>query len=87
MSRPLDTSRDADERQLKAFRAMTPEARLRLADSMSAEVRTLTRSGIQARHSEYAPAEVDLALAEALLGIPLARAAETWRRVRDEARS
>ena len=72
MSRPIDTSRDAAERQLAAFRAMTPEARLRLAESMSAETRTLTRSGIQARHPEYGPAEVDVALAEAMLRFPLA---------------
>jgi hypothetical protein len=81
MSRPIDTSRDADERQLNAFRAMTPEARLRLAESMSAEIRTLARSGIQARHPEYAPAEVDMALAEALLGLPLASEARSRRPV------
>jgi hypothetical protein len=81
MSRPTDTSRDADERQLKAFRAMTPEARLRLAESMSAEIRMLTRSGIQARHPEYAPAEVDVALVEILLRVPLASKARFRRPV------
>ncbi len=66
MSRPFDTSRDADERQLDAFRAMTPGARLRLAESMSAEVTALTRSGIQARHPEYTPADIDVALVQIL---------------------
>jgi len=77
----MDTSQEADDRQVRAFRAMTPEARLRLAESMSEEIRTLTRSGIQARHPEYAPAQVEVALAEALLGIPLASGARTRRRV------
>ena len=81
MSRPIDTSGDAAERQLTALRAMTPEARLHLAESMSAETRTLTRSGIQARHPEYGPAEVDVALAEAMLGFPLASRARHRRRV------
>jgi hypothetical protein len=81
MSRPIDTSRDADERQLTALRAMTPEARLRLAESMSAEIRTLARSGIQARHPEYTPDDVDVALAQLLLGLPLASAARSRRPV------
>ena len=81
MSRPIDTSRDAAERQLTALREMSPEARLRLAESMSAETRTLTRSGIQARHPEYGPADLDVALAEAMLGLPLASKAGHRRRV------
>jgi len=79
MTRPIDTSRDAAERQLNALRAMTPEARLRLAESMSAEIRSLARAGIQARHPEYTPAEVEVALAEALLGLPLASGARSRR--------
>jgi hypothetical protein len=66
MSRPIDTSPDADARQLGAFRAMTPEDRLRLADAMSAEIRSLARSGIRTRHPEYSPDQVDAALAEIL---------------------
>jgi hypothetical protein len=81
MNRPIDTSRDADVRQLDAFRAMTPGARLRLAESMSAEIRALTRSGIQARHPEFAPDDVDAALAEILLGRPFASAARPRRAV------
>ena len=77
----MDSSRDAADRQLAAFRAITPEARLRIAESMSAEARSLTRTGIQARHPEYGPAEVDAALAEAMLGSPLASKAPHRRRV------
>jgi len=67
MSRPIDTSKDAAERQLNALRAMTPGARLRLAASMSAEITALTRAGIQARHPEYTPADVDVALVRILV--------------------
>lgn len=45
MARPLDTSAAADRRQVEAFRAMTPEQRLRLADEMSSEVRQLADAG------------------------------------------
>ena len=49
MRRPLDTSREARERQLAAYRAMAPEMRLRLAAEMSAEVRSLSEAGARAR--------------------------------------
>ena len=83
MSRPIDTSRDADERQLNLFRAMTPGARLRLAGSMSTEITALTRSGIQARHPEYTPAEVEVTLVRILLGgVPAGSEARSPRPVR-----
>ena len=72
MSRPNDTSRAADRRQLEAFRDMTPAARLRLAEVMSTEVRALARAGIRARHPEYSTEEVEAVLAELLLGRTLA---------------
>jgi hypothetical protein len=74
MRRPIDTSPDADERQLEAFRSMTPRDRLRLADAMSAEVRALARAGVRHRHPEYSPQELDAAVAEILLGHELAGA-------------
>lgn len=49
MRRPVDTSPEARERQLAAYRAMAPETRLRLAAEMSADVRALTKAGIRAR--------------------------------------
>ena len=39
----------ARERQLEAYRAMTPEHRLHLADEMTTAVRTLAGSGAGAR--------------------------------------
>ena len=49
MRRPVDTSLETRERQLAAYRAMTPETRLRLAAEMSADVRSLNEAGIRAR--------------------------------------
>ena len=49
MRRSVDTSLAARRRQIAAYRAMTPEKRLRLADEMSAEVRALADAGGRAR--------------------------------------
>ena len=60
MRRPIDTSVEARERQLAAYRAMAPEARLRLAAEMSADVRSLSQAGRRARatrKSEHSPAQ------------------------------
>jgi hypothetical protein len=78
MRRPIDTSAEARERQLEAYRAMTPQDRMRLADEMSAEVRSLARSGIRARRRDLASDEdVEAELARILLGPELADAADT----------
>jgi len=52
MGRPIDTSAEARERQIEAYRAMTPEQRLRLADEMTKAVRELAESGRRARGGE-----------------------------------
>jgi hypothetical protein len=71
----MDTSVEAHARQLEAYRAMTPEDRLRLADQMSDAVRSLARSGIRARHAgSTSDEEVEDALARILLGTDLAAA-------------
>lgn len=49
MRRSVDTSLAARRRQIAAYRAMTPEKRLRLAEEMSAEVRALAVAGGRAR--------------------------------------
>jgi hypothetical protein len=73
MRHPIDTSVEARKRQLEAYRAMTPDARLRLADQMSAEIRSLARSGIRARNStDVSETAVDAELARILLGPELA---------------
>jgi hypothetical protein len=80
MARSLDTSADANRQQVLAFRSMTPNYRLQLADAMSAEVRSLAESGIRQRHPEYSAEERQAALAEALLGRELAAASRRARR-------
>jgi hypothetical protein len=57
MRRPVDTSFDARERQLAAYRSMAPEARLRLAADMSADVLSLAKAGARARASRPANRE------------------------------
>ena len=80
MARSLDTSADANQRQLLAFRSMTPTDRLQLADTMSAEVRSLAEAGIRQRHPEYSAEERQAALADILLGRELAAASRRPRR-------
>jgi hypothetical protein len=76
MRRPIDTSVEARARQLEAYRAMRPEDRLRLADQMSSEVRSLARSGIRARHrGNPTEGEVEAELARILLDADDAAAA------------
>jgi hypothetical protein len=70
--RPIDTSVDAFERQLEAFRRMTPERRVELAAEMSDDIRALAMSGIRSRHPEYDSDQVEAALAELLVGPTLA---------------
>jgi hypothetical protein len=78
MRRPIDTSAEARDRQLEAYRAMKPEDRLRLADEMSTAVRSLARSGVRARlESDASDEEVDAALARILLGADVAAAAKS----------
>lgn len=54
MRRSEDTSVEAHERQLGAYRAMSPEKRLRLAAEMSADVRALAIAGGRARSDHAA---------------------------------
>jgi DNA-binding NarL/FixJ family response regulator len=75
MARPIDTSIEAHGRQLEAYRAMRPADRLRLADQMSADVRTLTRSGIRAcLVGDASEEDFDAALERILLGATVAAA-------------
>jgi hypothetical protein len=75
VARPLDTSADAYRRQMAAFRAMTPAQRLRIADEMSTEMRTLVVAGVRSRRPGASQDEVEQALDELLLGPALAAAA------------
>jgi hypothetical protein len=74
----MDTSADIFERQLEAFRRMTPERRVELAAEMSDEIRALAMDGIRSRHPEYKSDQVEPALAELLLGRQLADRIHEW---------
>lgn len=65
MGRPIDTSTEARERQLEAYRTMTPEYRLRLADELTKAVRALADSGTRARGGDPGDSDVDLGSARA----------------------
>src|SRR6266567_4963830 len=68
VTRPHDTTADADDRQIAAIRAMTPEHRLQIAATMTDEVRMLATAGIRARKPGASAEEIEAALAEILLG-------------------
>ena len=72
MLRARDTSAAALERQLEAFRAMTPEERVVIAAAMSDEIRILAEDGIRDRYPAYTDAQVANGLVEILLGPELA---------------
>lgn len=79
MARPADTSADAYRRQIIALRSMSPADRLRLADVMSTEVRSLAESGIRNRHPDWTPEELAGELARILIGSEAARATRRGR--------
>ncbi|HET7701805.1 MAG TPA: hypothetical protein VFK35_00280 [Candidatus Limnocylindrales bacterium] len=81
MAAPRDTAPDAWARYLQAVRALTPDERVRLATSMSDELRDLTRSGIRARHPDWADDAVARSLADIVLGAALAAAVRAAGRV------
>jgi hypothetical protein len=72
---PLDTSAEAHEAQLGAYRRMGPEARVRIAFRLSEEVREVGAQGIRARHPEYSEAQVRGALFRLMYGDELTLAA------------
>jgi hypothetical protein len=79
MLRARDTSGAAFERQLEAYRAMTPGERVAIAAAMSDEIRVLAEAGIRDRHPAYTDAQVANNLAEILLGPGLAARVERSR--------
>ncbi len=68
MWRPLDTSADAARRQTAAYRAMSPSDRVRIAATMSDEVRVITAAGIRRRHPEWSDEQCAAELARIVLG-------------------
>ena len=65
---PLDTSPDAHAVHVSALRSRTGSQRVRMALSMSEELRAISRSGIRSRHPAYSEEEVSWALFRLLHG-------------------
>ena len=53
---------------MEVYRRLGPAGRVRLAASLSADTRELTRAGIRSRHPTYTDEEVDFALRRVLYG-------------------
>lgn len=68
MTLPADTSREARELQIAAYRSMGGPRRLLAALNMSEEAREVTSAGFRARHPGWSAVEVDRAVAAVLLG-------------------
>ena len=49
---PRDTTDEARDVQIAAYRAMTPSRRVEIALQLSDDVRAISRSGIRKRHPE-----------------------------------
>lgn len=73
MTRPLDTSKEADERYHELLRACPPHERLARADALSRMVRALAVQGIKMRHPNATAHEVEIRLAVRLYGREVAR--------------
>lgn len=70
-----DTTVEIEDRQIEAWRRMSPAEKLSLAVSMTATVRQLALAGVRERYPNAAPREQFLRLAILTLGIDLARQA------------
>jgi predicted transcriptional regulator len=79
MARPADTDAEAWVRQFEALRSLSPQARLRIALTMSEDVKEIARAGIRHRHTDWPDERVQAALDELLLGVDLARRARAAR--------
>jgi hypothetical protein len=67
MPAPRDTSPDIWSRQLAAFRAMSPEERVRLALDTSEEIKAFARAGIRMRRPDLDDSQVEAELRDILL--------------------
>lgn len=72
--RPHNTTDEAHQAQLDAWRRMGPETRVRVAFEMSEDVRRMAAEGIRARHPDYDDERIRRALFRLLLGEALVRA-------------
>lgn len=70
---PLDTTPEAFEVQVEAFRRMAPERRLLCSAALSRMIKELTETGIRLRHAGYQDRQVFLARVRLELGDSLFR--------------
>jgi len=70
----LDTTPEIEKRQVEAWRRMRPAEKLALVLQMSANVRQLALAGVRRRHPDASTHELQLRLAQVILGDELARA-------------
>lgn len=70
-----DTSPEIEQRQLQAWRDMTPAAKADLITSLSAAAHELAMAGVRHRFPSASPREHFLRLAVVVLGPDLARSA------------
>lgn len=68
----LDTAAEIEERQVEAWRRMSPAEKLSLAASMTMAVRELALAGVRQRYPDASPREQFLRLAILTLGKDLA---------------
>ena len=69
---PIDTTDEAREVQIAAYRAMTPSQRVEIALQLSDDVRAISRSGIRCRHPELDERDVHHEFLRVLYGSELA---------------
>lgn len=70
---PNDTSKQADEVQMRLLRSATPSRRLAIALRLSDETRRLARRAIARSHPDWTPAACDVCFARVHFGETLAR--------------
>lgn len=71
--RPLDTSLEAYELQLRGYRRMSMAQKAELVAEMSESVRSVAREGIRQRHPAYGEGDMQRALVTLLYGLDTAR--------------
>jgi len=71
----IDTTVEAEKKQIEIFRKMGPERRLMSSISLAQTSRRLLAAGVRMRHPEYSDDQVRMAAIKLLLGDTLFAAA------------
>ena len=71
----LDTDREAEQRQIEAWRAMSPREKAAIVSSLTAATYELALAGVRHRYPDDTPYKQFLRLAVVTLGADLARQA------------